>query len=127
VSLEEQAVVSILRLTRCYRVSVLTGLALPICLLPPEMSSHKNIVKKQEVVGLFHREIIVDQHRFDDPNLPGEMMTTITLKKVMVGTELNIVQEGVPAVIPAEACYLGWQESLTLLAQLVQAEIPEQP
>ena len=91
------------------------------------MSSHKNIVKKQEVVGLFHREIIVDQHRFDDPNLPGEMMTTITLKKVMVGTELNIVQERVPAVIPAEACYLGWQESLTLLAQLVQAEIPEQP
>ena len=65
--------------------------------------------------------------RFDDPNLPGEMMTTITLKKVMVGTELNIVQEGVPAVIPAEACYLGWQESLTLLAQLVQAEIPDQP
>ena len=54
-------------------------------------------------------------------------MTTITLKKVMVGTELNIVQEGVPAVIPAEACYLGWQESLTLLAQLVQAEIPDQP
>src|SRR5678815_438633 len=75
---------------------VLTGLALAICLRPPEMSSHKNIVKKQEVVGLFHREIIVDQHRFDDPNLPGEMMTTITLKKVMVGTELNIVQEGVP-------------------------------
>lgn len=61
---------------------------------------------------------------FDDPNLPGEMTTTVTLKKVLVGTEINIVQEGIPAVIPTEACYLGWQESLTLLAQLVQPEIP---
>jgi uncharacterized protein YndB with AHSA1/START domain len=61
---------------------------------------------------------------FDDPNLPGEMMTTITLKKVLVGSEVHIVQEGVPAVIPAEACYLGWQESLVLLAKLVEAEIP---
>ena len=64
--------------------------------------------------------------RFDDPNLPGEMQTTITLNQVSVGTELNIVQEGVLAVIPAEACYLGWQESLTLLAKLVEAEIPDQ-
>jgi uncharacterized protein YndB with AHSA1/START domain len=62
---------------------------------------------------------------FDDPNLPGEMQITATLKKVSVGTELNIVQEGVPAVIPTEACYLGWQESLTLLAKLVEAEIQE--
>jgi uncharacterized protein YndB with AHSA1/START domain len=62
---------------------------------------------------------------FDDPNLPGEMQTTITLKQVSVGTELSIVQEGVPGVIPAEACYVGWQESLTLLAQLVEAEIPD--
>ena len=62
--------------------------------------------------------------RFDDPNLPGEMQVTVSLKPVSCGTELNIVQEGVPAVIPAEACYLGWQESLTLLAQLVEAEIP---
>ena len=62
--------------------------------------------------------------RFDDPSLPGEMQTTITLKKVAVGTEVNIVQEGIPEVIPTEACYLGWQESLTLLAQLVEAEIP---
>ena len=61
---------------------------------------------------------------FDDPNLPGEMQTTISLKQVSVGTEVSIVQEGVPAVIPPEACYLGWQESLTLLAQLVEAEIP---
>jgi uncharacterized protein YndB with AHSA1/START domain len=62
---------------------------------------------------------------FDDPNLPGEMQTTVTLKKVSCGTELNVVQEGVPDVIPAEACYLGWQESLALLAKLVEAEIPD--
>lgn len=62
---------------------------------------------------------------FDDPNLPGEMRTTIILKKVSVGTELNIEQEGIPDVIPTEACYLGWQESLILLAKLVEAEIPE--
>jgi uncharacterized protein YndB with AHSA1/START domain len=61
--------------------------------------------------------------KFDDPNLPGEMQTTITLKTVSVGTEVSIVQEGVPAVIPAEACYLGWQESLILLGKLVEAEI----
>jgi uncharacterized protein YndB with AHSA1/START domain len=63
--------------------------------------------------------------RFDDPNLPGEMHVTVNLKKVSVGTELNIVQEGIPDAIPAEACYLGWQESLTLLAKLVEAEIGE--
>ena len=61
---------------------------------------------------------------FDDPGLPGEMQTTISLKQVAVGTEVTIVQEGIPEAIPAEACYLGWQESLTLLAQLVEAEIP---
>ena len=70
-------------------------------------------------------ELIRNTDKFDDPNLPGEMVTTITLKQVSCGTELNIVQEGVPGVIPAEACYLGWQESLTLLAQLVNAEIPD--
>ena len=64
---------------------------------------------------------------FDDANLPGEMVTTITLKKVFCGTELTCVQEGIPAMIPAEACYLGWQESLALLAKLVEAEIPDQP
>ena len=63
--------------------------------------------------------------RFDDPNLPGTMHTTITLKRVSCGTELNIVQEGLPEVIPSEACCLGWQESLTLLAKLVEAEIPD--
>ncbi|MBP7619025.1 MAG: SRPBCC family protein [Geothrix sp.] len=61
---------------------------------------------------------------FDDPNLPGEMRTTISLRPVSCGTEVDIVQEGIPAVIPPEACYLGWQESLLLLAQLVEAEIP---
>jgi uncharacterized protein YndB with AHSA1/START domain len=61
---------------------------------------------------------------FDDPNLKGEMQTTITLKKVSCGTELNVVQEGIPDLIPTEACCLGWQESLALLAKLVEAEIP---
>jgi hypothetical protein len=63
--------------------------------------------------------------KFDNANLPGEMQTTITLKKVFCGTEVNIVQEGIPDVIPPEACCLGWQESLTLLGQLVEAEIPD--
>lgn len=62
---------------------------------------------------------------FEDPNLPGEMQTTVSLSKVSCGTELSIVQEGIPGVIPVEACYLGWQESLTLLAKLVEAEIRE--
>lgn len=61
---------------------------------------------------------------FDDPNLPGEMVVTVTFTPVLVGTEVRIVQEGVPDVIPAAACYLGWQESLALLAMLVEAEIP---
>ncbi|HTN04681.1 MAG TPA: SRPBCC family protein [Planctomycetaceae bacterium] len=64
---------------------------------------------------------------FDDPNLPGEMQTTITLRKVSCGTEVHIVQEGVPEAIPPEACYLGWQESLILLAKLVEPEIPDAP
>ena len=63
-------------------------------------------------------------NQFDNPGLPGEMTTTVTMKKVSVGTELNVLQEGIPSAIPAEACYLGWQESLTLLANLVEAEIP---
>jgi uncharacterized protein YndB with AHSA1/START domain len=63
--------------------------------------------------------------KFDDPNLPGEIQATVTLKKVSVGTEVHIVQEGVPDVIPPEACYLGWQESLALLAKLVEAEISD--
>ncbi len=79
-----------------------------------------------EYLELTPNERIRHTDRFDDANLPGEMQTTITLKPLSVGTELNIVQEGVPAAIPAEACYLGWQESLTLLAKLVEAEIPDQ-
>jgi uncharacterized protein YndB with AHSA1/START domain len=63
--------------------------------------------------------------KFDDPNVGGEMQTTITLKQVSCGTELTVVQEGLPNAVPAEACYLGWQESLTLLAKLVEAEIPD--
>jgi uncharacterized protein YndB with AHSA1/START domain len=64
--------------------------------------------------------------QFDDPNLPGEMLTTVTIRPVSVGVEVTITQENLPAVIPLEACYLGWQESLTLLAQLVEPEIPDQ-
>ena len=78
-----------------------------------------------EYLELVPHERIRHTDRFDDPNLPGEMRTTITLKKVACGTELNVVQEGLPAVIPPEACCLGWQESLMLLAQLVEAEIAD--
>lgn len=69
-------------------------------------------------------ELIRHTDQFDDPNLPGQMQTTISLRQVSCGTELSIVQEGIPEMIPTEACFLGWQESLTLLAQLVEAEIP---
>ena len=77
-----------------------------------------------EYLELVPHERLKWTDRFDDPNMPGEMTVTITLKKVSVGTELNIVQEGIPDAIPAEACILGWQESLALLANLVEAEIP---
>jgi uncharacterized protein YndB with AHSA1/START domain len=78
--------------------------------------------------GGVYLELVPDQKlvytdKFDDPNLPGEMTVTVTLKQVSVGTELNIVQEGIPDVIPAEACYLGWQESLLNLAKIVEPEI----
>ena len=74
---------------------------------------------------LVPHERIRHTDKFDDPNLPGEMTTTINLKKVSCGTELSIVQEGIPDMIPPEACSLGWQESLTLLAKLVEAEVPD--
>jgi uncharacterized protein YndB with AHSA1/START domain len=77
-----------------------------------------------EYLELVPYERIRHTDKFDDPNLPGEMQTTVSLKKLSCGTELNIVQEGIPEAIPPEACYLGWQESLTLLAQLVEAEVP---
>lgn len=70
-------------------------------------------------------ERIRHDDRFEDPNLPGTMITTITFTAVSVGTELHVVQEGIPDAIPVEACYLGWQESLVLLGKLVEAEIPD--
>jgi uncharacterized protein YndB with AHSA1/START domain len=76
-----------------------------------------------EYIELVPRERIRYTGKFDDPNLPGVMQTTVSLRGVSCGTELNVVQEGIPDVIPLEACYLGWQESLTLLAKLVEAEI----
>src|SRR5512132_856074 len=79
-----------------------------------------------EYLELVPHERIRHTDRFDDPNLPGQMETTITLKKVLVGTEVNIVQDGIPDAIPPEACTLGWQESLTLLKLLVEPEIPDQ-
>ena len=77
-----------------------------------------------EYLELVPHERIRHTDTFDDPNLPGVLHVTISLKPVSCGTELSIVQEGVPSVIPVEACYLGWQESLILLAKLVEAEIP---
>lgn len=78
-----------------------------------------------EYLELVPNERIRYTDSFDDPNLPGEMQTTISIRQVFCGVELNIVQEGIPEAIPPEACYLGWQESLTLLAQLVEAEVPD--
>ena len=85
---------------------------------------------KSHSFGGEYVELVPDQllrwtDRFDDPNLPGEMRVAVRLKRVSVGTEVSIVQEGIPDVIPPEACVLGWQESLTLLAKLVEAEIPD--
>jgi uncharacterized protein YndB with AHSA1/START domain len=77
-----------------------------------------------EYLELVPHQRIVHTDRFDDPNLPGTLRVTVTLTAVSCGTELAIVQDGVPEVIPLEACYLGWQESLTLLAQLVEADVP---
>ena len=77
-----------------------------------------------EYLELTPHERIRYTDKFDDPNLPGEMRVTVTLRKVSCGTEVDIAQEGVPDVIPAEACYVGWQESLILLGKLVEAEIP---
>jgi uncharacterized protein YndB with AHSA1/START domain len=85
---------------------------------------------KSHAFGGTYVELVPNQRirytdKFDDPNLPGEMQTTVALKPVSCGTEVTIVQEGVPDVIPAEACYLGWQESLVLLGKLVEVEIPD--
>ena len=85
---------------------------------------------KSTSFGGVYRELVPNEHlrytdNFDDPNLAGEMQTAVTLKKVSVGTDLAIVQEGIPTAIPLEACYLGWQESLANLARLVEPEIPD--
>lgn len=76
-------------------------------------------------VEIIPNELIKYTDKFDDPNLPGEMTTTISLNKVLCGTELKAIQEGIPEVIPAEMCYLGWQESLEKLMKLVEPEIPD--
>ncbi|MEC4169375.1 MULTISPECIES: SRPBCC family protein [unclassified Pseudomonas] len=77
-----------------------------------------------EYVELVPHELIRYTDTFDDPDLPGVMQTTVTLREVFCGVELSVVQEGIPGIIPPEACYLGWQESLVLLAKLVEPEIP---
>ena len=79
-----------------------------------------------EYLELLENQRIRYEDRFDDPGLPGTIEVTVTLTQVSCGTELNIIQAGIPDAIPAEACYLGWQESLTLLAKLVEAEIPDE-
>ncbi|MEZ5357724.1 MAG: SRPBCC family protein [Candidatus Zixiibacteriota bacterium] len=80
-----------------------------------------------EYIELVKNERIKYSDTFDDPNLPGTMMTTVSLKQVSCGTEVSIVQQGIPKAIPVEACYLGWQESLEQLAKLVEPEIPDPP
>jgi uncharacterized protein YndB with AHSA1/START domain len=78
-----------------------------------------------EFLEIRPNELIKYTDRFDDPNLPGEMITTVRLKKVLCGTDLHIVQEGIPDAIPVEMCYLGWQESLEKLKKLVEPNIPD--
>ena len=77
-----------------------------------------------EYLELVPNELVRYTDRFDDPNLPGELRVTVTLKAVLCGTDMSVVQEGIPEVIPVEMCYLGWQESLAQLARLVEPEIP---
>ena len=79
-----------------------------------------------EYIELVPNQRIRNTDKFDDPNLPGQMQVTTTFKAVSTGTDLEIIQEGVPDIIPAEACYLGWQESLNLLTKLVEPEIPDE-
>ena len=89
-------------------------------------SSQKSHSFSATYVELKPNELICYTNQFEDPNLPGEMQVRIELTPVLCGTEIKAVQSGIPAVIPAEFCYLGWQESLTLLAQLVEPEIPDE-
>lgn len=78
-----------------------------------------------EYLEIIPNELLQYSDKFDDPNLPGEMITTVRLKEVSCGTEINIIQEGIPDMIPAEMCYLGWQESLEKLIKLVEPNIPD--
>ena len=89
-------------------------------------SSGKSHAFGGEFLELVENERIRYTDKFEDPNLPGEMETTIDIKSVSLGTELNIEQKGIPDMIPVEACYLGWQESLRLLTMLVEAEVPDE-
>ncbi len=94
------------------------------------MSFTNFTTKKSHSFGGKYLELVPGERlrysdRFEDPNLPGEMITTVAIKPVSCGVDLNVVQEGVPELIPAEMCYLGWQDSLMLLAKLVEAEIPD--
>jgi uncharacterized protein YndB with AHSA1/START domain len=88
-------------------------------------TSEKTVSFGGEYRELVENERLRYTDNFDDPNLPGEIQVTVTLKKVSLGTEMNIVQEGLPTVIPLEACYVGWQQSLNNLAKLVEPEIPD--
>lgn len=95
-----------------------------------KMSFTNFTIGKSHSFGGEYLELVPHQRirytdKFDDPNLPGEMQITVALAKASVGTELNVMQEGIPDAIPPDACYLGWQESLILLAKLVEAEIPD--
>ena len=95
-----------------------------------KMSFTNFTTEKTVSFGGEYRELVENERlrytdNFDDPNLPGEIQVTVTLKKVSLGTEMNIVQEGLPTVIPLEACYVGWQQSLNNLAKLVEPEIPD--
>lgn len=100
-------------------------LPLPWCEAFTNFTTQKSHTFGGEYLELVPSEKIRYTDRFDDPNLPGRMETTVILKQVSVGTEISIVQEGIPEVIPLEMCYLGWQESLAQLAHLVEPEIPE--
>ena len=93
--------------------------------LPPHGFTGRSHSFGGKYIEITPHERIRYRDEFEDPNLPGEMQVTITLRKVDCGTELEIVQEGLPSVIPVEACYVGWQESLSMLAHLVQAEISD--
>ncbi len=89
-------------------------------------STGKEMFFGGEYLEIVENDKLVYTDKFEDPHLPGQMTTTVTLKEVLCGTELKVTQEGIPSMIPAEMCYLGWQESLVLLGKLVEAEIPDE-